>query len=140
MRFVLKDLKEIKNFLLSDSAFEEIDSEYLIFSIADIIYVIEKIKKRNPAHQILLKLLYDDSNLVNAHKNGIVLIQPIDQETLRIALFEHGSFDYSEIKFWAKAINPEISPYKSTRIIALKYFDERYSTDFVTQEYEFEVE
>ena len=138
MRFVLKGLKEIKNFLLSNSAFEEIDSEYLIFSIADIIYMIEKIKKRIPAHQILSNLLCDDSNLVNAHKTGIVLIQPIDQETLRIALFEHGSFDYSEIRFWANAINPEISPYKSIRMIALKFFDERYSTDFVNQEFEVE--
>jgi len=138
MRFVLKDPKEIKNFLLSNSAFEEIDSELLIFSIADIIYVIEKIKKRNPAHQILSKLLSDDSNLINAHKNGIVLIQPIDQETLRIALFEHSIFDYSEIRFWDKAINSEISPYESIRMIAFKFFDECYSTDFVNQEFEVE--
>lgn len=138
MRFVLKDLKEIKNFLLSNSAFEEIDSELLIFSIADIIYVIEKIKKKKPVHQILSKLLCDGSNLVNAHKNGIVLIQPIDQETLRIALFEHRSFDYSEIRFWAKSINPKISPYESMRMIALKYCDELFSTDFVNQEFEVE--
>lgn len=138
MRFILRTPQEIKKLLLLNSVFEEVDSELFIFSIPDLIYVIEKIKKKNPAHPILSKLLNDDSNLVNAHKKGIVLLQHIDQETLRIALFEHSSFDYSEIRIWDKAINREISPYESIRMIALKFFDELYSTDFVNQEFEVE--
>lgn len=133
MRFVLKSPKEIENLLLLNSTFEETNSELLIFSIADLIYVIEKIKKKNPSHSILSKLLIDDSNLVKAHKNGIILIQPIDQETLRIGLFEHSSFDYSDFRLWEKATNPEISPYESIRMIAFKYFDEFYSTAFLDQ-------
>ena len=98
----------------------------------DLFTEVERIKKRNLSHSTLRIIRERKCMYYEACEKGYVLTAVLDEDAIKDGLFEIVD-DFFNAEFWSPAIDPNRDPAYSSRIVALKSYDNIYGTQFHLQ-------
>lgn len=108
----------------------KICDSFRCLSTTDLYLEIDRIKKRNISDPSLNLTKTKSCELYYAVEIGYVQMADLDRDALVIGLFDTDSSSY-DTQLWQEAIDQQISPAESTRLICMKYFDHIWYTQLL---------